>query len=319
LITVFLLAVTASAHAESGRLHGRHSVHSEKEINPSPQPQTQTREEARGTDKNPVSIKVISTPDAKAENSEERERRVTHEANEQGLTDYTRGLMWATLGLVCVAMIQAGLFVWQLVYMRKGLVDAKVASDAAKDAAKAARESVDIGKTSMISGDRAYVHFAGCRWISHKLEGTERVFWRIRPTWINSGNTPTRKLYVYVYYEILDEPMQVDHAFTPAEHKRVPATIPPKGQIESGPRDFFGDDLIDVKEGKKHLYVWGIATYRDVFPDTADHITKFCVVATNITGNPLEPWDDKSNIFNIAFTNYDRHNCADEDCDENSC
>ena len=56
--------------------------------------------------------------------------------------------------------------------------------------------------------------------------------------------------------------------------------------------------------------------YRDVFPNTIEHVTKFCVVATNISGNPLEPWDEKTNIFDIVFVTFDRHNCADEECNE---
>jgi hypothetical protein len=92
--------------------------------------------------------------------------------------------------------------------------------------------------------------------------------------------------------------------------------IAPKGVVESEARDFLGDDLVAVKEGKKHLYVWGIAKYRDVFPGTVGHVTKFCVVATNLAGNPLEPWDGKTNPFDIAFATFYRHNCADEDCEE---
>jgi hypothetical protein len=60
----------------------------------------------------------------------------------------------------------------------------------------------------------------------------------------------------------------------------------------------------------------GVATYRDVFPSTPEHVTKFCVVAANVAGNPLEPWDDKTNIFSITFVGINRHNCADEDCKE---
>lgn len=70
-----------------------------------------------------------------------------------------------------------------------------------------------------------------------------------------------------------------------------------------------------VKEGKKHLYIWGIAKYRDVFPATLEHITRFCVFAANIAGDPLKPWEEKTNPVDIVFANYDRHNCADDDCD----
>jgi hypothetical protein len=102
-------------------------------------------------------------------------------------------------------------------------------------------------------------------------------------------------LKVYAHYELLDEPIKADYPFIQSTNERRPATIPPKGLIESGSQVFFGNDLLAVKDGRKYLYVWGVATYRDVFPNTVEHITKFCVVATNISGDPLEPWDAKTN------------------------
>jgi hypothetical protein len=221
-----------------------------------------------------------------------------------------------TLALVVVGGAQAALFLWQLTLIRESLVDAEVAAEAATKGAKATMESVNIAKLSMVSGDRAYVYFNGCRWISHRENDTGPVFWRLRPLWINSGNTPTRKLRIYAHYELLDAPLRANYQFIPCEDVCRPAMMSPKGQVESGSRDFYGDDLLAVKEGRKFLYVWGIARYRDVFPDTSQHVTKFCVFATNVSGNPLEPWDEKANPFDISFATFDRHNCADEDCEE---
>jgi hypothetical protein len=276
-----------------------------------------------GTDQLPLMVKVLPAQKSQSETEkEERDQKAKAEVDAksafetQRIADYTWWLAAFTLTLFCIAIVQAGLFVWQLLLIRESLADAKIAADAAKDGAKAARDSVDIAKLSMIAGDRAYVHFNGCRWISHRQNGESPVFWRLRPCWINSGNTPTRNLLLYVHYELLDEPIQADYQFIRSTNERRPAMIAPKGLIESLPRDFLGEDLVAVKEGRKYLYVWGSAMYRDVFPNTIEHVTKFCVVATNISGNPLEPWDEKTNIFDIAFVTFDRHNCADEECNE---
>ena len=51
----------------------------------------------------PSEVKIIATPEPKAESTEERKARASHEANEQGLTDYTRILANATVGLTLVA------------------------------------------------------------------------------------------------------------------------------------------------------------------------------------------------------------------------
>lgn len=86
-----------------------------------------------------------------------------------------------TLWLVVVGGGQLVLFWVQLVFIRKSLDDAKVAANAARDGARAAQDSADIAKLSMIAGDRAYVHFNGCRWISHRVDENSKVFWRLRP------------------------------------------------------------------------------------------------------------------------------------------
>ena len=285
----------------------------------------------------PVSVKIFPS-----EKSESDIRKEEYEANEKpgldrGLTNYTFWLAVFTAALFAAAFGQVWLFWWQLRLIRDSLDDAKIAAEAARDGALTAKESADIAKLSMVSGDRAYVHFAGCRWISHlkdknavaekmdqplrcrwvsdRVDRKAQIFWRVRPIWINSGNTPTRKLHVYVHYELLDAPLDADYQFIPTRDEPWPAMIAPKGQIEGASRDFFGDDLVAVKEGRKHLYVWGIARYQDVFPDTVVRVTKFCVVATNLTGDPTKPWDEKF-PFHIAFVIFNRHNCADEDCDE---
>jgi hypothetical protein len=311
---VALLFVSGAIWAQQSPNTAEPAARPEANPNRSIQSQPQPTAQTRGTDEAPIAVKVISIPDAKTETPDERASRIAHEQNEKGLTDYTGTLAKATIGLIVVAALQAGLFLWQLVYMRAGLRDARIAAEAAQDSATTARNSVDIAKLSMIAGDRAYVHFIGCRWISHRESGACPVFWRIRPRWTNTGNTPTRGLELYAHYELLDHPLDANYQFVPAVHERRLATIAPKGLVESESRDFFGSDLAAVKDGTKYLYIWGTARYRDVFPRSSVHTTRFCVVATHVTGNPLEPWDEKTNPFDIVFATYDRHNCADEDC-----
>jgi hypothetical protein len=268
----------------------------------------------RGTDQNPVAVKVISSQEPKSETPVERESRRLHEVNEKGLTDYTRILADATMGLIVVAILQATLFFRQLVYMRKGLEDARISANAAKDGALAASESARIAKQSMIAGNRAYVHFNGCDWRSHGHFDDDRLYWRIHPKWINTGNTPTRGLNLVVNFAIVDIPIDDDFAFR-ADRQDLPTIIRAHGEVSSL-IEVSADDLEAVQNNKKYLYIWGIAWYRDVFPESPEHITKFCVVATNLTGNPRLPWDDKTNIFDIKWANYHRHYCTDADCDE---
>jgi hypothetical protein len=167
-----------------------------------------------------------------------------------------------------------------------------------------------------VASDRAYVHFAGCRWISHRANDDSPVFWRIRPIWINGGNTPPRNLHIHTYHEIFDAPLPPDYPFTPVEAPDTPALLPPKGTLEGAWRDVWGSELVAVKQGIKYYYIWGTARYRDVFPDTPERVTKFCVFAGNIMGDPVMPWNEQTNKMDIAFGSYNRHNCADEDCSD---
>lgn len=90
----------------------------------------------------PAEVKIIEAPAPPLEMASEKEARLSHDANEQDLTAYTRILAWATGGLVVVAMLQAALFFWQLVYMRKALKDASISADAARDGALAANQLI---------------------------------------------------------------------------------------------------------------------------------------------------------------------------------
>ena len=193
--------------------------------------------------------------------------------------------------------------------------DMQASIAAAKAAADAAKDSAETSRTSMIAGDRAYVHFNGCRNISHPSDQIGGpLIWRIRPGWINSGNTPTRNLRIYVKYEILSEPLPLDYQFTPVFSGDYTATIAPRSLFESTSYDLLGTDLTAVKNGSKLIYVWGVANYNDVFPDTPDRTTKFCIRAANVTGNPNVEYGT-GNAVEIDWMIYGRHNCADDECD----
>lgn len=164
---------------------------------------------------------------------------------------------------------------------------------------------------------RAYVHYGACRWISHADRADGHIFWRIRPRWVNGGATPTSRLHVYAHYELLDEELPTSYSFVEDPLQQpVPTTIAPHGIAESVPRDIDGTDLVAVSERRKHLYIWGIARYHDVLPGTRGHITKFCVYATNISGDPMRQWHATDNPVEIMFATYHRHNCADDDCNK---
>jgi hypothetical protein len=261
----------------------------------------------RGTAQQPIFVKALSDEKSADERSAEDYEQGDKRVLDKTTADYTKVTGIATGVLVIVAVLQAALFLVQLQMMRKTLTDTKNASQAAK-------ESADIAKLSMVASQRAYVHSDGVHHTSHAETGTGLVFWRLRPHWKNSGNTPTRTLNVYTYYEFRESPLPDDFAFfVDAANDRRPAMLNPGAIIGGATNDIFGADLAQVVSGQRHLYAWGVATYRSVFPDTPPYITKFCVEARNIMGDPMAPWND-GNRLSIDWISLSRHNCSDEDC-----
>ena len=254
----------------------------------------------------PTEVKIVATPEPRPELPEERQSRLAHEANESRLAKYTLWLAIATIVLVGIATLQAGLFFWQLRYMRRSLTDAS-------NSVGAARHGVSVAKQTMVATNRAYVHHNGLQYISHLLLPQGRVFWTFLPMWTNTGNTPTRDLKVVVKYSLENAPIGDDFDFS-VEKPALPASIAAHGGLYSDAFDIFGTDLDDVQNGIKYLYIWGVAWYKDAFPESPEHITKFCVVATRVTGNPLKLWDDKDNRFDIKFVNFRTHCCVDAEC-----
>src|SRR5882672_8057474 len=107
------------------------------------QTQQPSTPEQRGTEQVPFAVKIIPGQDAEEKaNKEEHDRQEKAKIDEklafetQRIADYTDRLALFTIFLFCVAVLQAVLFVWQLLLIRESLIDAKVAADAAKEGAK---------------------------------------------------------------------------------------------------------------------------------------------------------------------------------------
>jgi hypothetical protein len=107
-----------------------------------------------GTEQAPLFVRVLPDPKTADEAEGERREREARAANEQGLTTYTRDLWLATIALALVALLQAALFLWQLVLLRRSVQDSAVAAAAAREAAAAARANADATKTNADTANR---------------------------------------------------------------------------------------------------------------------------------------------------------------------
>src|SRR4051812_28487801 len=75
--------------------------------------QQESSKDERGTNASPLIVKVVALPQDRTEAAKEEDRRKEQAVTEQKLAGYTLYLFFATVALAVVALMQAGLFVWQ--------------------------------------------------------------------------------------------------------------------------------------------------------------------------------------------------------------
>jgi hypothetical protein len=66
--------------------------------------------------------------------------------------------------------------------------------------------------------------------------------------------------------------------------------------------------LDEIISGRKQVLLWGWAEYKDVFPNTDKHITRFAV-RIDAGGNPRDP----DRLF-FSYSFLAKYNCSDEEC-----
>lgn len=241
----------------------------------------------RGTDQFPLAVKILPGPDAKARSEqEEREGRDKTEndikltAETQRIADYTWWLSVITLFLFFAAIGQIVVFYIQLRYMgeqlrfaRRGVIDAAIAANAAKDSADAAVTSAE----HLPRVERAYLFLA------MEVESEIREF--------RYGDSTTRSKITFGLKNHGKTPAIVEELHTMARFWREswPAMataegIPVQkgwaisaGETQGGYAIEFPlrpDEIEKAKAGDGYVLFWGKIVYRDVFKDV--HESGWC-------------------------------------------
>jgi len=183
-----------------------------------------------------------------------------------------------------------------------------------------AERSAEIAREAMIAGERAFVFATGVLAFWEIDQTTGHYMWRFRPNWENSGDTPTKNMTMCSECLLVPSPIPPGFSFDYSATEIGTALIPPKNKGGGGLAPRFpapaitAQDIIDVQESRKFLYFMGWARYFDVFPDTPQHITRFCWQIL-VLGDPLR-YDPSSNLQNLSFSNIHHFegNCADDEC-----
>lgn len=225
----------------------------------------------------PVQVQVLEAPKTEAQYDAEQKERDDRAA----LTDQLQ--IYAAL-LVAIGAVLAIAFTFQAFYLALTL--------------RAVRRAADLSQRNMASAQRAFVYLGGLEW------SEAGSVLRVAPIWANSGTTPTRGLRVSTNWKASHGELAGDFAYTyvrPPEH----LFLGPGGRAEFGTVYFPMRDVQAALEERMFLYVWGRATYEDLFEGTEPHFFEFCY--------RVEVHGSAPNNLSVRFSQYGLRNRCDEE------
>jgi hypothetical protein len=215
----------------------------------------------------PIVVKVLNPPNADAIARELKKDREQRAADEESNWIFSWLLVLVGAGQAAVLLYTA-------------LVTSKTAN--------AAKKSAD----ALIAAERAYVFVKAIDAIEMRDAKGNVVGWQSVVVWRNSGTTPTKDMTTFINWCPFDKPIDENFYFADSVDGTIPypghSFIGPKAEIHMPAFRIGTKDIVDLREGKKFLYIWGWAEYRDIFPGTEIHRTEFCseVVVLPVPGNP---------------------------------
>jgi hypothetical protein len=173
-------------------------------------------------------------------------------------------------------------------------------------------ESNRINNQSLVAVQRAFI---GLPTISERrkiIDGnTKRVAGiQFKLAWTNSGNTQTKNLTICPSRE--DVSAGYTNDLPDKCGKPFQAVAAPKDTVLS-PTEVLLPALLDnLRDGKTKVTIWGWVKYRDVFPNTVEHITRYCTELAGVLGydnpDPNAPFE-----FQVSGCS-NTYSCSDEEC-----
>jgi hypothetical protein len=225
----------------------------------------------------PLSVRALETPKTGEQLAAEQAERAERRAFGDQL------LLYAAL-IVAVIAFLAIAFALQTFYLGIGL--------------RAMRRSALQIDRNVLSIQRAFVYLGGLDW------GVAGANIRISPMWANAGTTPTRRLRVATNWKASHGELPPDFDIN---YVRAPENLflGPSARSEFGTVFIPMRDIQAAIEQRLHLYVWGRATYDDMFEGSESHFFNFC--------HRLEVAGTTPNNIGLRFTQFGLNNGSDED------
>ena len=184
--------------------------------------------------------------------------------------------------------------------------------------ASTTRRQARLTREAMIANKRAFVFAVDLRPFYELDKETNLCSWRFRPVLRNSGDTPTKNMVSHTGYALRDAPLPNGFNFNYPTNKTAKGLIAPDfavlGSQAPDPPDpaITTQDILDIQAGCKYLYLWGWIRYYDVFPNTNQHVSRFCWLITP-DGRP-KSFHSGGPDLKFGYVHHQEGNCADEEC-----
>jgi hypothetical protein len=179
-------------------------------------------------------------------------------------------------------------------------------------------DSNKINRDALESVQRAFVTFSPQMNLGTRVEGKRIVSFFPQVPTTNNGVTPTKGMLDHINIYVTGAEMPRDFSFPDTgDMTPVPVVLAPKGTLSYGVGPIDVKAVQSVQDHTGHAYLYGWATYRDIFPNTKEHITEFCYelnVDPTIDIGDLRWITDHSysvGSFNLCTQG---HNCTDDEC-----
>ena len=224
----------------------------------------------------PVPIRVVPTPRSEEEIIAERQER-------EQRSELVSNLTLVVVALVAIGFLQVIVIALQALFLALGL--------------SAVRRPMELMERNLAVAQRAFV-FVGslaARPVDANL--------KVTPTLENGGATPTKSLRISTNWRAAHGELPTDFVY----NYSVPPSrisLPAHGRAEIGSLDIPMRDVQAVLEDRLQLYVWGRATYEDVFEGSEPHFAEFCY--------RLDVAGSVPNVV-VTFTPVGPHNRSEQD------
>ncbi len=222
-------------------------------------------------------------------------------------TDRTRHLiieywkLWVEIIGIIVVIAYTTVAAFQLREMIRQYPEIKKSADAARDTAQATKDSLE-------KVQRAFVYLPTT--VDPIINQTGKIpEASFNFQWENSGTTPTESFTTHISYKWFEKGLPKNYSFPDFWEPNFPHIntkffIGPKSHsgVVVGPISSVITDQVFAHQ--IHLYFWGWAKYRDIFPDTPQHVSIFCYEFVPIS----------KDRFTFLMNACPVHNCTDEEC-----